>query len=101
MDVGRCGTLFLPDFNKRLVAGDMLDEVVIFLDHATRSTTVVCEKECELLRIKREKVLELFYQDKALAFQIARALSHYVAGNTEMVADTRAEFSNSARAELA
>ncbi|MBC7620815.1 MAG: cyclic nucleotide-binding domain-containing protein [Candidatus Saccharibacteria bacterium] len=101
MDVGRCNTLLPPDIKKRLVAGDMLGEVAIFSDQATRSTTAVCEKECELLRIKREKVLEFFYQDKTLEFQIARALSHYVAGNTEMVADTRAEFSNSARAELA
>ncbi|OYT92512.1 MAG: hypothetical protein CFE43_07645 [Burkholderiales bacterium PBB3] len=57
-------TIYLPDINKRLLAGDMLGEVAIFSDHATRSTTAVCEDECELLRIKGEKVLELFYQDK-------------------------------------
>ncbi len=95
------GTIFLPDINKRLAAGDILGEVAIFSDHATRSTTAVCEDECELLRIKGEKVLELFYQDKTFAFQIARALSHYVMENTEMVADTKAEFLNSKRAELA
>ena len=95
------GTIFLPDINKRLVAGEMLGEVAIFSDHATRSTTAVCEEECELLRIKGEKVLELFYQDKTFAFQIARALSHYVVENTEMVADSRAEFLNSRREEMA
>ena len=94
-------TVFLPDINKRLVAGAMLGEIAIFSDHATRSTTAVWEKKCELLRIQREKVLELFYQDKTFAFQIARALSNYVVENTDMVADTRAEVWSSARAELA
>ncbi len=94
------GTIYLPDINKRIVAGDMLGEVAIFSNHATRSTTAVCEEECELLCIKGEKVLELFYQDKTFAFQIARALSHYVVENTEMVADSRAEALNSRRAEL-
>ena len=94
------GTIYLPDINKRIVAGDMLGEVAIFSDHATRSTTAVCEEECALLRIKGEKVLELFYQDKTFAFQIARALSHYVVENTEMVAESRVEALNSRRAEL-
>ena len=79
----------------------MLGEVTTFSNHATRSTTAVCEAECELLRIKGEKVLELFYQDKTFAFQIARALSHYVVENTEMVADSRAEVLNSEHAALA
>ena len=95
------GTVFLPDIHKRLVAGAMLGDVAIISDHATRSTTAVWEKKCELLRIQREKVRELFYQDKTFAFQIARALSHYVVENTGMVADTRAEVWSSARAELA
>ena len=83
------GRIFLPDVNKILEAGAMFGEVAIFSDHATRSTTAVCEEDCELLSIKGEKVLELFYQDKRFAFQIARALSHYVAENTELVADSR------------
>ncbi|OYU45662.1 MAG: hypothetical protein CFE44_06315 [Burkholderiales bacterium PBB4] len=92
------GTIYLPDINKRVVAGDMLGEVAIFSDHAVRSTTAVCEDKCELLRMKGEKVLELFYQNKTFAFQIARALSRYVVENTGMVADSRAEFLNSRHA---
>jgi CRP-like cAMP-binding protein len=86
--------------NKRLVAGDTLDEVAIFSDHAMRSTTVVCEDKCELLRMTGEKVLELFYQDKTFAFQIARALSRYVVENTEQVADKRAAILSNRRAAL-
>ena len=83
------GKILLPDVNKRLEAGDMFGEVAIFSDHATRSTTAVCEEDCELFSIKGEKVLELFYQDKHFAFEIARALSHYVAENADMVADSK------------
>ena len=83
------GRIFLPDVDKWLTPGAMFGEVAVFAAEAKRSTTAVCEDECDVYCIKGEKVLELFYQDQGFAFQIARALSSYASGKSDLVADSR------------
>ena len=39
--------------------------------------TAVCDDDCELYSVPSAKILELFYQDRRFAFQIARSLSRY------------------------
>jgi CRP/FNR family cyclic AMP-dependent transcriptional regulator len=83
------GRVYLPDIDKYLMPGALFGEVAIFSEGAKRSTSAVCEEECELHCIKGAKILELFYQDQKFAFHIARAMSGYVAENTDLVIDSR------------
>ena len=66
----------------------MFGEVAIFAEEAKRSATAVCEGDCDIYSIKGEKMLELFYQDQRFAFQIARALSSYAVGKSDLVPDS-------------
>lgn len=81
------GRIFLREVDKWLVPGAMFGEVAIFAGEGKRSTTAVCEVDCDIYRIQGEKILELFYLDQRFAFQIARALSGYAAGKPDLVAD--------------
>lgn len=72
------GTVHLSDLDKRLSSGDMFGEVAVFSNHARRSSSAVCETDCDFYSISGEKVLELFYLDRQFAFHMAKTLAHYV-----------------------
>lgn len=71
------GTLRIAEFDKLLQPGELFGEVGVFSEGARRTGTAVCESDCELFWVTNGKILELFYQDQAFAFQIARQLSRY------------------------
>jgi hypothetical protein len=73
----RRGRLRLLEFDKLLPEGELFGEVAIFSERAVRTATAVCEQDCELFSVAGDKLLELFYQDQRLAFQIARRLARY------------------------
>ncbi|QHE74596.1 cyclic nucleotide-binding domain-containing protein [Hydrogenophaga sp. PBL-H3] len=73
----RKGRVSLVEIGKYLVPGDMFGEIGVFSDHAQRTLTAVCDEDCELFAITKEKVVELFYLDPGFGFFIARALTRY------------------------
>lgn len=77
------GSIHLTELNKRLVAGDLFGEAAIFSTRAKRSTTAVCEVDCELFFIQGKRAMELFYVDRALAFQFTRAIAHDAAESSD------------------
>lgn len=72
------GRIALPEVNKVLGAGALFGEVGIFSESANRTTSAICETDCVLLSISREKVLELFYMDTRFGLFIVRLLSGYL-----------------------
>ena len=71
------GTLRIVEFDKTIAEGELFGEIAVFHEDARRTATAVCETDCELYAVAGTKVLELFYQDQRVAFQIARGLSRY------------------------
>jgi hypothetical protein len=78
----RQGHVALPEVNKILGPGSFFGEVGIFADSGKRTLTAVCDDDCELLSITREKVIELFYQEPRFGFFIVRAMSGYISEST-------------------
>lgn len=72
------GRIALPEVHKVLGAGALFGEVGIFSESANRTTSAICETDCVLLSISREKVLELFYMDTRFGLFIVRLLSGYL-----------------------
>jgi CRP/FNR family transcriptional regulator, cyclic AMP receptor protein len=73
----KTGQVRLVELDKRLTEGALFGEVAVFSDDARRTATAVCDTDCELYSVAGEKILELFYQDQAFAFLIARRLARY------------------------
>lgn len=73
----RKGGVLLTEIGKCLLAGEFFGEVGIFSDQGHRTMTAVCDDDCELFSITKEKVVELFYLEPSFGFFIARALSSY------------------------
>ena len=73
----RTGRVSLPELGKYLPAGEMFGEIGVFSDIAQRTLTAVCDEDCELFVITKEKVVELFYLEPSFGFFIARLLTRY------------------------
>jgi CRP/FNR family transcriptional regulator, cyclic AMP receptor protein len=73
----RKGRILLAEIDKCLLSGELFGEIGVFSDHAQRTLTAVCDEDCELFAITKEKVVELFYLDPRFGFYIARALTRY------------------------
>jgi CRP/FNR family transcriptional regulator, cyclic AMP receptor protein len=73
----KAGQVRLLEFDKPLREGALFGEVAVFSDAAARTASAVCATDCELYSVDGAKLLELFYQDQAFAFAIARRLARY------------------------
>lgn len=73
----RKGRVSLPELTKKLLPGEMFGEVGVFSDQARRTLTAVCDEDCELFSMTKEKVVELFYLEPSFGFFIARILTRY------------------------
>jgi hypothetical protein len=72
------GRVVFPEIDKHLVRGQLFGEVGLFAPHQTRTLTAVCEEDCRLAAIGREKTLELYYQNPAFGFFLIRLISGYI-----------------------
>jgi CRP/FNR family cyclic AMP-dependent transcriptional regulator len=72
------GSIFLPEPGKRLSAGAVFGEVGLFAPQSIRSVTAVCEEDCRLHAITKDKVLELYYQNPRFGFFLIRMVSALV-----------------------
>jgi hypothetical protein len=72
------GTIFMPELGKRLSDGAVFGEVGLFAPQSVRSLTAVCEDDCRLHVITKDKVLELYYQNPRFGFFLIRMVSALV-----------------------
>lgn len=72
------GSIFLPEAGKRLSRGAVFGEVGLFAPQSVRSVTAVCEEDCTLHSITKDKVLELYYQNPRFGFFLIRLVSALV-----------------------
>ena len=72
------GSVVIPERGKRLSAGAVFGEVGLFAPHGTRSASAVCESDCRLHAIGKERVLELYYQDPRFGSFLIRVVSALV-----------------------
>ncbi len=72
------GTVFLREAGKRLSRGAVFGEVGLFAARGTRSQTAVCEGDCTLHAITKDKALELYYENPRFGFFLIRMVSSLV-----------------------
>jgi CRP/FNR family transcriptional regulator, cyclic AMP receptor protein len=72
------GSVLMPELGKHLSGGAVFGEVGLFAPQSVRSLTAVCEEDCRLHAITKDKVLELYYQDPRFGFFLIRMVSALV-----------------------
>jgi CRP/FNR family cyclic AMP-dependent transcriptional regulator len=72
------GSIFFPELGKRLSSGAVFGEVGLFAPQSVRSVSAVCEEDCRLHAITKDKVLELYYQNPRFGFFLIRMVSALV-----------------------
>ena len=66
------GSVFFPELGKRLSEGAVFGEVGLFAPQSVRSLSAVCDDDCRLYTITKDKVLELYYQNPRFGFFLIR-----------------------------
>jgi CRP/FNR family transcriptional regulator, cyclic AMP receptor protein len=72
------GSVFFPELRKRLSDGAVFGEVGLFAPQSVRSLSAVCDDDCQLYTITKNKVLELYYQNPRFGFFLIRMVSALV-----------------------
>jgi len=72
------GSIFFPELGKRLSEGAVFGEVGLFAPQSVRSLSAVCDDDCRLHTITKDKVLELYYQNPRFGFFLIRMVSALV-----------------------
>jgi CRP/FNR family cyclic AMP-dependent transcriptional regulator len=72
------GSILMPELGKRLSEGAVFGEVGLFAPQSIRSLSAVCEEDCRLHAITKDKVLELYYQNPRFGFFLIRMVSALV-----------------------
>jgi hypothetical protein len=72
------GSIFMPELGRRLSEGAVFGEVGLFAPQSVRSLSAVCEEDCRLHAITKDRVLELYYQNPRFGFFLIRMVSALV-----------------------
>lgn len=72
------GRVVFPELDKRVSAGAVFGEVGLFAPEQTRTVTAICEDDCRLATIARDRVLELYYENPRFGLFLIRLVSGYV-----------------------
>jgi hypothetical protein len=72
------GSVFFPELGKRLSDGAVFGEVGLFAPQSVRSLSALCDDDCRLYTITKDKVLELYYQNPRFGFFLIRMVSALV-----------------------
>jgi hypothetical protein len=75
------GSVCLPEVGRRFSDGEVFGEVGLFAPRGVRSVSAVCDDDCRLHAIAKEKVLELYYQDPRFGLFLIRLVSGIVLEN--------------------
>jgi CRP/FNR family transcriptional regulator, cyclic AMP receptor protein len=73
--------VLFPELRKRASAGEIFGEVGLFAPQQARTVTAVCEEDCRLASITRDKVLELYYENPRFGFFLIRVVAGYLGPN--------------------
>jgi CRP/FNR family transcriptional regulator, cyclic AMP receptor protein len=71
------GRVFFPEIGKHVAAGAVFGEVGLIAARGTRSLTALCEGDCRLSTITKERALELYYQNPTFGMFLLRLVSGY------------------------
>jgi CRP/FNR family cyclic AMP-dependent transcriptional regulator len=71
------GRVLFPEIGKPVAAGAVFGEVGLLAAPGARSLSAVCQDDCQLSTITKEKALELYYQDPTFGMFLLRLLSGY------------------------
>ena len=74
------GSVRFAETGVRAADGDVFGEVGLFAAHGVRTLTAVCEHDCRLAVIERDKVLELYYQNPEFGFFLIRLVAGRLLG---------------------
>ena len=69
------GTVLFPETGKRASAGAVFGEVGLFAPQGRRSLSAVCEADCRVAAISKEKALELYYQNPRFGMFLMRLVA--------------------------
>jgi CRP/FNR family transcriptional regulator, cyclic AMP receptor protein len=69
------GEVVFPEAGKRVPAGAVFGEVGLFAPQGVRSLSAVCENDCRLAEISKEKALELYYQNPRFGMFLIRLVA--------------------------
>jgi hypothetical protein len=81
----REGKVLFPEIGKHVEAGPVFGEVGLFSAEGKRALTAVCETDCRLLTITKEKTLELYYQNPRFGMFLMRLVSDYARENAALL----------------
>lgn len=70
----KSGHLFLPELNLKLASGQVFADAGLWEPNELRSASAICESDCELLYMTRQKLFGSSYSDRQIAFLITRGL---------------------------
>jgi CRP-like cAMP-binding protein len=63
---------------QKLSVGEIFGELVL-VDKRSRSATAICENDCEIIAISRDKLDKLFEEDSRLGYVVMRNLAQLLA----------------------
>jgi CRP/FNR family transcriptional regulator, cyclic AMP receptor protein len=69
------GHVRFPEIGKVVSDGQVFGEIGLFAPHNVRTLSATCHADCRLYTIKRDKVLELYYQDPRFGFFLIRLVA--------------------------
>ena len=72
------GSIFMPELGKRLSDGAVFGEVGLFAPQSVRTVSALCEQDCRLHAIAKDRVLELYYENPQFGFFLIRMISALV-----------------------
>jgi hypothetical protein len=75
------GHVRFPEIAKVVSDGEVFGEVGLFAPQHVRALSAVCDDDCRLYTITREKVLELYYQNPKFGFFLIRLVAGLVLEN--------------------
>jgi CRP/FNR family transcriptional regulator, cyclic AMP receptor protein len=72
------GHVRFPEIGKVVCEGQVFGEVGLFAPQNARTLSAICDEDCRLYTITREKVLELYYQNPKFGFFLIRLVAGLV-----------------------
>jgi CRP/FNR family cyclic AMP-dependent transcriptional regulator len=72
------GHVRFPEIGKVVGDGQVFGEVGLFAPQNVRTLSAICDEDCRLYTITREKVLELYYQNPKFGFFLIRLVAGLV-----------------------
>jgi len=91
------GRVRFPEIEKTIGPGEVFGEVGVFAPAGVRALSAVCDADCRLSSISREKVLELYYQNPRFGFFLIRLVSGLVLEGARAPAPAISASSSSSR----